>query len=361
MKDKDKQPELDSFSERTFKSIDEEKEIARSRKLVCPIVDFRDLRMIMGLSYSSRGLEKIKVRPGRIYPDGKLVEGNLRVLNRPQIHVFVQASKGSFKSAHARALKEAFPDTVVSQDYVTGAGLRGSITDEGKFVPPLLFNWALKCVLMDEVVKDRHGETTRMMLQMLEGNHYIYKLGRKIENMNSRTMNFANPDGSFTSGEEIYQKTGAMYTVTDSNVEVYAPFTCIMLSMYPLTFTLSSQLGQALLDRMLVASYEIHDDQRDDVEDGMYKFEFPVFNPPSTVEISAEEYIKIKEMRNKKLTNKDPEFSKTRILDNMLRAYAVVKDKLAIDSGELDAIFDLITKVSGAYWVETASPRKHNR
>ncbi|HYT44343.1 MAG TPA: hypothetical protein VEP90_18585, partial [Methylomirabilota bacterium] len=62
--------------------------------------------------------------------------------------------------------------------------------------------------------------------------------------------------------------------------------------------------------------------------------------------------------RNKKLTNKDPEFSKTRILDNMLRAFAVVKGKLAIDSGELDAIFDLITKVSGAYWIEVANPRR---
>jgi hypothetical protein len=174
-------------------------------------------------------------------------------------------------------------------------------------------------------------------------------------------MNFVNSDGSFTSGMALYQKTGAFYTVTESNVEVYAPFTCIMLSMYPLTFTLSSQLGQALLDRMLVCSYEIRDEERDDVEDGLYKFEFPVFEPKAEVEITPEEYIKIKEMRNKKLTNKDPEFSKTRILDNMLRAYAVVKGKLAIDSGELDSIFDLITKVSGAYWVEVAPARKRSK
>ncbi len=353
------QDQTELFPEKTFKSIEEEKEIARSRKLVCPIVDFKDLRTIMGLSYSSRGLDKVTVHPGRI-TDGKIVEGIARVLNRPYIHVFVQASKGSFKSAHARALLAQFPGNVVSQDYVTGAGLRGSITDEGKFVPPLLFNWALKCVIMDEVVKDRHGETTRMMLQMLEGNFYVYKLGRKIENLDSRTMNFANPDGSFTSGMGLYQRTGAFYTVVDSNVTVYAPFTCVMLSMYPLTFTLSSQLGQALLDRMLVASYEVRDEERDDVEDGMYKFEFPTFEPGSEVEITAEEYIKIKEMRNKKLSNKNPEFSKTRILDNMLRAYAVVKGKLTLDSGEMDAIFDLITKVSGAYWVETAPRRRHN-
>src|SRR6266566_1167633 len=354
MKDQD-QTEL--FSEKTFKSIDEEKEIARSRKLVCPIIDFKDLRAIMVLSYSSRALDKVTIHSGRLI-DGKVVEGGARVLNRPQIHSFVQATKGSFKSAHARALLEQFPGSVVSQDYVTGAGLRGSITDEDKFVPPLLFNWAKKCVIMDEVVKDRHGETTRMMLQMLEGNSYVYKLGRKIENMDSRTMNFPQPDGSFVSGMAMYNETGAFYTVNDSNVEVYAPFTCIMLSMYPLTFTLSSQLGQALLDRMLVASYEIRDGERDDVEDGFYKFSFPVFEPPLEVEITAEEYIKIKGMRNKKLTNKDPEFSKTRILDNMLRAFAVVKGKLAIDSGELDAIFDLITKVSGAYWIEVANPRR---
>jgi len=111
---------------------------------------------------------------------------------------------------------------------------------------------------------------------------------------------------------------------------------------------------------MLVASYEVRDEERDDVEDGMYKFEFPTFEPGSEVEITAEEYIKIKEMRNKKLSNKNPEFSKTRILDNMLRAYAVVKGKLTLDSGEMDAIFDLITKVSGAYWVETAPRRRHN-
>lgn len=354
MKDK----EQTQLNERTTLSIEEEKSIAQNRRLVCPIVDFKDLRMIMGLSYSSRSLEKITIHPGRIV-DGKVVEGNLRVLNRPYIHVFIQAKKGSFKSAHARALQLAFPKTVVSQDYVTGAGLRGSITDEGKFVPPLLFNWALKCVIMDEVVKDRHGETTRMMLQMLEGNHYVYKLGRKTDNMDSRTMNFVQPDGSILSGMDVFKQTGAFYTVNDSNVEVYAPFTCIMLSMYPLTFTLSSQLGQALLDRMLVASYEISDEERDDVEDGMYAFQFPTFEPANEVEITVEEYVKIKEMRNKKLTNKEPEFSKTRILDNMLRAYAVVKGKLAMDSGELDAIFDLITKVSGAYWVEVASPRKH--
>ncbi len=354
------QDQTELFSEQTFRSIDEEKELARSRKLVCPIVSFKDLRLIIGLSYSSRSLDKITIHPGRLI-DGKIVEGGLRVLNRPYIHVFVQAKKGSFKSAHARALLGLFPENVVSQDYVTGAGLRGSITDEGKFVPPLLFNWAKKCVIMDEVVKDRHGETTRMMLQMLEGNHYVYKLGRKIENLDSRTMNFMNQDGSFTSGLGLYERTGAFYTVTDSNVEVYAPFTCVMLSMYPLTFTLSSQLGQALLDRMLVASYEVRDEERDDVEDGMYKFEFPTFEPPAEVEITAEEYIKVKEMRNKKLTNKDPEFSKTRILDNMLRAYAVVKGKLALDSGEMDAIFDLITKVSGAYWIQVASPRKQGR
>src|SRR2546430_10302493 len=103
------QDQTELFPEKTFKSIDEEKEIARSRKLVCPIVDFKDLRLIMGLSYSSRGLNKVTIRPGRIYPDGKIVEGNPRIMNRPYIHVFVQASKGSFKSAHARALQNKFP------------------------------------------------------------------------------------------------------------------------------------------------------------------------------------------------------------------------------------------------------------
>src|SRR5207245_2250355 len=137
-------------------------------------------------SYSSRCLEQIVVQPGRIV-NGKSVLGNIRILNRPQLHIFVQASKGSYKSAHADALRGLFGETVVSQDYTTYAGLRGSITEEGDFVPPLLYSWAKKLAIMDEVVKDRHGEFTRMLLQILEGRDYTYKLGRATKDFDSQT------------------------------------------------------------------------------------------------------------------------------------------------------------------------------
>src|SRR5437899_7935254 len=114
----------------------------------------------------------------------------------------------------------------------------------------------------------------------------------------------------------------------DSNVNCFSPFTLVMLSIYPLTHTLSSQLGQAQLDRMLIAAYVLHDEERGEVEDGIYKFEFPTYNPPTKVQITLEEYIRIKELRTSLMRNKNPEFSQARILDNMLRVYAVVRDKI---------------------------------
>src|SRR5437879_12678440 len=108
---------------------------------------------------------------------------------------------------------------------------------------------------------------------------------------------------------------------------------------------------------MLIAAYVLHDEEREEVEDGIYKFEFPVYEPPDNVEITLEEFLKIKELRASLMRNKNPEFSQARILDNMIRVYAVVKGKIALDSAEILNLFELVTRVSGAYWLNIQPKR----
>ena len=257
-------------------------------------IDFKDVGFVISLAHSSRKLNTIIVE----------TEGGERTLNRPYVHAFIRAPKHNFKTAHANALLAKFPESTARIDHVTYAGLTGTVTEKGELVMPDIVRYRGRTVVMDETVRDRHGEATRAFLQLLENNSYSRKIGRAM-----KRQSFTFDDG-----------TGAWYKAEDGLVEVYSPFVMIMLSMYSLTYTASTPLGDALLDRMFTIQYETTREQRDLMRRGLFKFQIEDFNCSREVRITREQYQELLAWQDMI----DPQLN-PRVLDNMIRAFAILQ------------------------------------
>lgn len=79
------------------------------------------------------------------------IQEEKRVFNmRPQLHVMIISPFGTFKSSMTKIFKHYFEDYIYPVDTFTRAGIEGTISKDGDYIPPLLIKLGGKVMIVDE-------------------------------------------------------------------------------------------------------------------------------------------------------------------------------------------------------------------
>ena len=268
-------------------------------RTIYPKIDPRRINFYLNLSVRSAKIEKIWIH----YSDGGIKE-----LPRCQIHAFLSAKRGCFKSTRIDQMRAIYPDDIVLKDQVSYAALVGSIDKESKtYNVPLAIRADGKVLVLDEIVRDKKGDFTKALLQLSERGEY-----RKDVALTSKPT--SQYDGRFT--------------VQNGEITVKSRFALIMASMYSPGMFSRSQSGAALLNRMIVLYFDLTSEQKISVFNSSQPLYSDLgFNPPGVVHISTEDYQKIFEFwksQSEEAVRNGYESYENRSLGDLLRTFAVL-------------------------------------
>jgi hypothetical protein len=230
-------------------------------------------------------------------------DGTAKNLPRCVFHVLLTSGKGSLKSTRFDELLRLFPERTVYRDSITYAALCGSIDKEAKVsnIPTAVLADG-KTLLMDEIIRDREGNFTKALNQLTERGSYF----RDIAIAPRHPINLF--DGRFV--------------VEDGHIFVKSRFSLIMATMLTPSQFAHSEIGRALLDRMIVLDFGLTLDDKLKIlssanpESFIYDLEF---NPQSEIDITYDNYQEILDF----WTENDHQHDIRRFGD-LLRCYAVL-------------------------------------
>ncbi|MFH1327345.1 MAG: hypothetical protein ABIH76_00610 [Candidatus Bathyarchaeota archaeon] len=222
------------------------------------------LRKLINISASSLKIHKLTVtEPYRQY--------NLR----PQVHLFISAPYGEFKSTLLSEVQENYPSKLYT--HLTFPSLIGSIDKSTKqVIPAAAWEACNKLLLLDEFTATRPSLVTETLLQLLEGQSYSRKIA-----VWSPVQNNENGD--------LY------FRVKDGSLEVKTRFAAIIATMKNIKKS-SEYTFKALLSRCVPFRYELSKAELDQVLDGMCLFEKQEYETPEEITISIEDYKHIRKM-----------------------------------------------------------------
>ncbi len=204
-------------------------------------------------------------------------DGTAKNLPRCVFHALLTSGKGSLKSTRFDELLRLFPERTIYRDSITYAALCGSIDKEAKVsnVPTAVLTDG-KTLLMDEIIRDREGNFTKALNQLTERGSYW----RDIAIVPKKPINLY--DGRFV--------------VENGHIFIKSRFSLIMATMLTPSQFAHSEIGRALLDRMIVLDFGLTLDDKLKILSTAKPESFICdlkFNPPSEVDISYENYQKI--------------------------------------------------------------------
>jgi hypothetical protein len=149
-------------------------------------------------------------------------------LLRPQLHVMVVSPFGTFKSSITKRLKKQHALDIYCIDNFTRAGMEGTISKDGEYVPSLIKSLGGKALIIDEWNSvDYYGQ--RALLGILENQSFSRVLGFKVK------KNYFHKD-----------KFGS-FSIRENCITGNKQFCCIAYAMdYPYS---DNQADKALLSR----------------------------------------------------------------------------------------------------------------
>jgi len=246
----------------------------------------------MNIAVATSFIQRIEVH----YPDG------VRDLPRHNLHVLLSASKGSLKSTRLRQMRVCYPDRVILKDAVSYAALVGSIDSDTKDSNvPLAIRARGKVLAFDEMIRDREGHFTKALLQLLEDGEY----SRDVAITPNNRKNILNSYWSVENGE----------------IKVQSHFSAVIATMQSPGMMSRTQLGGALLDRVVVLwHYTDYEETKDYFTSSKPLYRDLGFKPAPEVVVSEADYLQIFNF----WLEHDPTFECKRKLGDMIRTFAVL-------------------------------------
>jgi hypothetical protein len=146
---------------------------------------------------------------------------------RPQLHIIIVSPFGTFKSSLTKKLSTAFVKAIHKIDDFTKAGIEGSISKDGEYVPPLIMRLGGKVLIIDEWNSiDYFGQAS--LLGLLENQKISRVIGFKVK----KPFEYKDKHGHIS--------------IDENRIEGEVQFSCISYAMeYPVV----SQKDKALLSR----------------------------------------------------------------------------------------------------------------
>ncbi|MEO0303947.1 MAG: hypothetical protein ABIM64_01665 [candidate division WOR-3 bacterium] len=217
------------------------------------------------LSYSSS-----KIRSVIIEQD----EGKKKI--RGNIHFFLRANTGSFKSSILRELAQNFHVDVI--EMITQAGLVGTIDKNMNVIPGEAWNSRNKILLLDEFNLEGNSSCISPLLSLLEDQTYKKVVGRFALEKKER-------DGDL------------FFEVKAGELKMKTRFSCIICSMRKIEKNRSMNI-EALLSRCVVYSYDLSYEEMNEILLGkkILKIEKTHLNSLTDVVISNSDYHHILEI-----------------------------------------------------------------
>jgi len=236
---------------------------------------------------------------------------------RGNLHLFLRAGSGNFKSTMLKELAAYFKVDVIES--LTSAGLVGSIDKNMNIIPGMAWKVRNKMLLLDEFETEGSGNCVKPLLSLLEDQEYKKSFGRHANDRIEKEKDLF-----------FRVKSGAMYVKTR--------FSCVICSMKNIEKSRSQNVG-ALLSRCVLVPYSLEDEEIERVVHGhkLLKIKSCPFKKPFDFEVSGPDYKEILSVINTYPgLNKKKQYG--RIICDCCRAFAVL--------GKHDpAIYLMITKL----------------
>jgi hypothetical protein len=225
---------------------------------------------------------------------------------RPQIHVFISAPFGEFKSTILQEIINHYGGKIITD--ITFASLVGSIDRITKqIIPAAVWECRNKPLILDEYSASRSWQVVDALLQLLEHQYYSRKVATYSADLNEE-------DG------DLYFK------VKSGNIEVKTRFSCICATMKNICM-IRKQITEALLSRFIPIRYEMSEKEIDEVLDGkpLFKPEKLEVDPEVRIKLKDYQYIRdiIKKVKSKRKI-KGIENILARTVNECCRCYAVL-------------------------------------
>ena len=260
---------------------------------------FYTLNKLVNIAASSAKIRKITVN---------LPDSTPRINLRPQIHLWIQAKKSSFKTA---ILHEAQKYYGGDYEYMfTYASLVGSTdSDTGRDTTSAAWNVRNSILFIDEFTVAHKNDLPRALLSLLsDGEH-----SRIIKSKKFR---------------RYLKDNDLFFRVKDGSIKIKTRFVAMFATMYSLEHYSRYTVYDALMDRCIVIPYKVTDEMRRKVARGTPVFQYKPYDVKPEVIISAEDYQYIYNFWDKnspKFYANVDNYLDIRALDDMLRIFAVTQ------------------------------------
>jgi hypothetical protein len=214
------------------------------------------------LCYSSSYIRSLKI----------VQEGGIKLI-RGQMHLFLRANTGSFKSTILRELAGYFK--VGTIELITNAGLVGTIDKNMNVIPGEAWRIRNKLLLLDEFNIEGDSSCVAPLLSLLEDQHYKKAIGRMAN-------------------EQKEADNDLFFEVKKGEMHVRTRFSCVICSMRKIQKNRSVNI-EALLSRCVVVPYSLNDNEIEHVMNGhsLLTIKKCPFKKPFDVTIKAKDYKQI--------------------------------------------------------------------
>jgi len=211
------------------------------------------------LCYSSSFLKSVTIKQEK---GEKTIRGNM--------HLFLRADSGNFKSTILKELGEYFKVNTI--ELITSAGLVGTIDKNMNVIPGECWRIRNKLLLLDEFNVDGDNSCTAPLLSLLEDQKYKKAIGRMANELKEKDKDL-------------------FFEVKKGEICVKTRFSCVICSMKKIGKNRSVNM-EALLSRCIVIPYELEDNEVKQIMNGskLLNMEKCPFKKPFDVTISKDDY-----------------------------------------------------------------------
>jgi len=244
------------------------------------------------LCYSSSFIKSITIEQEK---GQKVLRGN--------IHLFLRADTGSFKSTILRELADYFK--VDTLELITSAGLVGTIDKNMNVIPGEAWKIRNKLLLLDEFNTDGDSNCVGPLLSLLEDQYYKKAIGRMAN-------------------EQKEKDNGLYFEVKKGEMRIKTRFSCVICSMRKIEKSRSVNI-EALLSRCILIPYVLSNAEIDAVMDGNRLLEIKKcpFKKAFDFTVKKEDYKRIKEcVKSYPQLDMQKQFART--VGDCCRAFAVL-------------------------------------
>jgi len=225
---------------------------------------------------------------------------------RPQLHLFISAPFGQFKSTLLNEISKSYPTTLLTN--LSFPGLVGSIDrTTHQIIPGSAWEARNKILLLDEFTATRQSMVTDALLQLLENQFY----SRKIATFSADQEEI---------DDDLYFK------VRKGAMELRTRFAAIFATMKDIRY-MRKQVTRALISRCIPIRYEMDKSEVDQVLDGKRILEPKQYKTKEKVVVKNRDYQRIREIIDEGIEIekvKKPEEILARTVGDCCRVFAVL-------------------------------------